>query len=214
MINVYGLSYWMKEYVTLSLSSIARNASDAIDIYVVDNLSPRSQEIGDYCKDAIDRGELKKYIQMDRNVRGNALRTAYDLYPPEEEFFVFTDLDVVVSFDWISKLKLAFNQGYNIAGFTLATANYVPPNSGHNPDGIGSWLMGIRKEAYERLPKDVAYVDSYLRHMLAPCKQYKDELYHLGFDIWKDCPEYWEKHKTVAQPWHQLEMGEVKFIYG
>lgn len=213
MIHVYGLSYYLSYYIEASIRSIVINASEPIYLTVVDNKSSNSEFLRSRL---ISYGWCNRVIGMKDNSRGNALIDMVREYPPDdsEDFFVITDLDILVSdsCDWIKELRECRAKGANIAGFNLSLENYVPPNRGHDTTGIGWWLMLLDKNKFFNLPKGVAYTDHYLIGQLGPLHRAKSHLYHQTWDVWKDYPEYWDlKEKGV--PWHEYKSNQIEEIY-
>ena len=199
MIYVYGILYRDLEYAKKSIQSIKEFASEPIHFTVIDSRSYRSSEITKYFKNEIKEGNIDKFLAFKQNVKGEGLTQAYKAFPPDdsEDFFVFTDLDVTVDFDWIAELR---NNQAIVRGFSLSLINYVEPNGGHNPDfGFGTWLMGINRWAFENSYLDkFPYVDSLLLHTLQDhglILRSPKELYHLGWDLWKDYPNSFDEKK-------------------
>lgn len=221
MIHVYGVCYRMPDYVRRTVESLRRNASEPFRLIVADNRSVRSDAIAAWARGALERRDLHAFLGLEENIVGNALRTAYELYPPDdsEPLFVFTDLDLVVpdGLDWIAETRrMHADPGLAVSGFSLSLENYVPPNSGHDPDphghAMGVWLLGIRRRLYdEHFPDELPLVDSVLLNTLAKhgrIERSRHALYHLGWDLHRDDPEYWQM-KLAGVSWARNERCAV-----
>lgn len=222
MIHVYGVCRRVPQYVARTVESLRRNASEDFRLVVADNKSVNSTAIAAWADAAVSRGTVDLFLGLDDNIRGNALRTGYELAPPDgsEDFFMFTDLDLIVpdGLDWIAETRrMQSDPGLVASGFSLSLENYVPPNSGHDPDpnghAMGVWLMGLKREAYERrFPDELPLVDHVLLNALSPhgrIERSRRELYHLGWDIHRDDPEYWQL-KLAGIPWQTNERCAVE----
>jgi hypothetical protein len=214
MIHVYGVCWRVPQYVQRTVDSLCRNASEDFRLVVVDNKSIRSRDIATWAERAVERGSVDLFLGLEDNIRGNALRTGYELSPPDdsEDFFMFTDLDLVVpdGLDWIAETRrMQADPALVASGFSLSLENYVPPNSGHSPDvhghAMGTWLMGLKRAAYERhFSDELPLVDHVLLNALAAhgrIERSRRELYHLGWDLHRDDPEYWQL-KLAGIPWN------------
>ena len=222
MIHVYGVCWRMPTYVRLTVESLRRNASEDFRLVVVDNKSVNSPAIAAWAQSQVACGGIDLFLGLADNIYGNALRTGYELSPPDasEDFFMFTDLDLVVpdGLDWIAETRrMQSDPALAVSGFSLSLANYLPPNSGHSPDphghAMGVWLMGVKRALYDRhFPGDTPLVDHLLLNALGKhgrLERSRRELYHLGWDIPRDDPEYWQL-KLAGVPWQTHRRCAVK----
>lgn len=222
MIHVYGVCWRLPSYAQRTVDSLRRTASEDFRLVVVDNKSTNSAAIAAWADREVARGGIDLFLGLEANIRGNALRTGYELSPPDdsEDFFMFTDLDVVVpdGLDWIAETRrMQADPALAVSGFSLSLENYVPPNSGHDPDphghAMGVWLMALKRELYEqRFPDELPLVDHVLLNTLRAhgrIERSRRELYHLGWDIHRDDPEYWQL-KLAGIPWNLNERCAVE----
>lgn len=199
-LSIYGITYRVPKYAELSIDSIVKNASQEIEFTVVDSLSGKSPEIRDrILKPRVDSGKISRALFPNTNCRGYGLVESFYRFPPkDEDFFIFTDLDLIVpeGCDWISKVREAMKE-YKLCGFSLSRENYVPPNGGHLEVGFGYWLMGIRTDFFmEYCPRGENLLDTEWRGAAGPSSyQIPDRLYHLGWDLYKDDPAYFEEKR-------------------
>lgn len=141
------------------------------------------------------------------------------------DFIVWTDLDLLVPkrpIGWATQLSYVIGGGHvfnertgvsyrlrqppDLAAFSLSLENYVPPNGGHLdvPNRSGVWLMGMRRSFFATLERERVHLDVML------CVRAEErggfhqvpypKLYHLGWDLWRDAPWYWEQ-KVAGTPW-------------
>lgn len=204
MISLYGLSYRNLNYAKRSVESIINNASEPISFTLCDNKSPMSPNIVDWSQSLIPN-RMKRAVFFSENIRGRALLRAYEKWPPDgkDGFFVFTDLDVVVpdGLDWIAETRRMMSK--NVAsGYSLSLENYIPPNGGHSTDGdlMGFWLLALNQKIYEdHYPhgqnlQDLQVLDLFRTY--GSIQRSAKCLYHLGWDAWRDDPEYFEIKKA------------------
>lgn len=222
MIHVYGVCWRMPTYVQRTVESLRRTASEPFRLVVADNRSENSAEIARWAAAQVARGGVDLFLGLEGNIYGNALRTGYELSPPDtsEDFFMFTDLDLVVpdGLDWIAETRrMQSDPALAVSGFSLSLENYLPPNSGHHPDpnghAMGVWLMGIKRALYEHhFPDETPLVDHLLLGALGRhgrIERSRKELCHLGWDIPRDDPEYW-RLKLRGVPWATNERCAVE----
>ena len=222
MITVYGVGWRVPQYIRRTVESLRANASEDFRLVVVDNKSVNSDAIAAWADTQVERGAIDLFLGLEDNIRGNALRTGYELSPPDqsENFFMFTDLDLVVpdGLDWIGETRrMQSDPGLVVSGFSLSLENYVPPNSGHDPDphghAMGVWLLGLKGDVYEQhFPDDLPLVDHVLLNTLSRrgrIERSRRELYHLGWDLHRDDPEYWQM-KLAGIPWTNNERCAVE----
>lgn len=224
-ISVYGLSYLMPEYILKSLPSMLDNTTEKLCFTVIDNKTKNSEEIFSIIKPLVDCGKVKRYIQLSGNDMLNGFNRGYALFPPDrsEDFFVFTELDLIVrGFDWVAETRRMQSKAI-LSGFKLSDENYVPPNKGHMEDGIsvGFWLMGLKTTQFNKVMSSVYCMnqpvqDYKIRTMMSTqgkiTRDNDHELYHLGWDIWKDDPEYFDR-KLKGIDWSQRTCSPVEFVY-
>ena len=225
MIHVYALSYKVEKYVRLSLDSMLENSSEKTCITVIDNKSESSDKIFKYVKPLIDSGHVKRFIQLKDNVQIMAFNQAYQMYPPDgsEEFFMFTELDLIVrNFDWIKETRIMMQEGHVLSGFRLSLENYGPPHGGHMDDGIscGFWLMALNTKVFNgSVSLHHSLSDHRVREFMkrrGTMKQNKNCLYHLAWNVHKDDPEYFCKKVDLArgkERWNLTERSPVEFVY-
>lgn len=208
MITVYGLVYYALEYAEQSIRSIRDTAGEGIEINVIDAKSDRSDLIESWGREAVKKGLITRFIQADTNCKGAGPVWSYKSFPPREDIFVITDLDVLAKPGWLQELRkgLATKE---VAGFHLEMDNYVSPNIGFSDKGFGTWLMGISTNLYNRYLEIHDHHQDSVLLQLAKDDFYKSEinLTHLGWDIWKDYPEYW-KEKLEPIDWMASEPAQ------
>lgn len=223
-VSVYGLSYQMPEYISKSLPSMLANLHEEVCFTVVDNKTENSAEIFSIVKPFIDSGKVKRYVQLAGNDKLNAFNRVFALYPPDESetFFVFTELDLIVGeFDWVRETRL-MQKSAILSGFKLGISNYVPPNGGHIDDGIsvGFWLMGLNTKAFKNMmdrhnlwkhPVQDYKVRGFMSQQGKQARSNK-ELYHLGWDLWKDDEAYFAR-KVAGVKWHEVSNSPIEFVY-
>lgn len=196
MVRVYGLAYYCDAYIKKSIESITSDLDEKVELIVVENKSKNSDTIRKDLQSLGDSGLIKKAYLMEGNSRGNALIDIVKLDPltDSESFFMITDLDLKLpKGNIIADSRKYLNSGYGVTGLGLDLSNYVPPNTGHTDSlGFGWWMMGIDKNRFNLLPKDIAYTDSYLISNLLPAIKLSYRCYHYSWDVWKDYPEYWQ----------------------
>lgn len=218
MIYVYGLTYRVVDYARRSINSIIENASEPIHFTVIDSKSENSDRIyNEVCRPLIHQGKIQNYVQLKKNANIIGLYQGYDLFPPDktEQFFVFTELDLVVPGDWIKEIREA---DYQFCGFKLDETNYVYPNGGHTDNGhdCGYWLMSINRKIFDKVrPKKKGMMDRQLRQKFYDqgfkMKQIQMPLYHLAWDLWKDDPQYFKK-KVDGFEWNIGLPSPIEFV--
>lgn len=191
-VSVYGLSYRIPDFAVKSIESITHNQE--IDFTVVDSLSPASPELRNMLESYVDEGKIARLLKPNGNCKGYGLVEAFYMFPPDKshDFFVFTDLDVVVpeGLNWLEKVTEAMRH-HDLCGFSLDTVNYVPPNGGYSPIGFGCHLMGIKMDFFTTyFKRGSSFLDVELRAWANRPFQIPETLYHLGWDIWKVDTEY------------------------
>lgn len=206
MITVYGIMYHALEYAEQTIKALYDTASEDFELHIIDSHSSRSSEtIYPAMARLVDNRTIDSFYAFDANVRGWGFNEAFTQTPPNstENFCIFTDLDVIPDFDWIKESR-RMQEMSNITGFSLKTDNYVPPNCGFdaNDPGFGTWLMGIKTKLFEDriVRNNVPFVDFICRAVIGNEQKSTMKLYHLGWDIWKDYPEYWD-HKVAGIDW-------------
>lgn len=221
MIHVYALSYRVTDFVKSSLDSLLDNTSEKINLTIVDNKSKNSEEISKYVCSLVDQGKVNRYIQLEKNVQIMAFNQALNMYPPDnsEDFFVLTELDLIVkNFDWLKETRSMMKEGNVLSGFRLSLENYKPPNGGHVDDGIscGFWLMALKKDLFFKVcPLNIALADHRVRWYMSNygrMKQNSNCLYHLGWDLHKIDPEYFNE-KVKGIKWNLYERSAIQFIH-
>jgi hypothetical protein len=200
MIHVYGIAYWMESYVQRSIESIKSHTKYPFRLTVVENKSPHDL--------SGLRSEADCWIQLDNNPLEKCLKHAYKLDPPQGDIIVFTDLDVLVpdGVDWVEEAlsRLAFPE-VGLVAFDLNLINYTPPNFGQyvaeefsNRYGAyigpsGAWLIVMRRTDADRFIRDNDItLDHNLMESVEIALRLPVELYHLGWDAWKDDDDYWQ----------------------
>jgi len=227
MIHLYGLTYRAPEYLRKSLDSIIQNSSEDLDITIVESNSEKSPEVRKviesyvFDKSQIGPNDKCRAMLMPGNTVGWGLLKAIDDFPPDSkdaDFFILTDLDLIVptGCDWVSLIREAHEvRGRTLTGCTLSLENYVPPNHGYggDSDSFGMWLMGVNIKQFKDFPRNphhpsCALVDHHVRGFFQGRgiteKLLSIRLYHLGWDIWKDDPDYFEHKKANPTVWFQL----------
>src|SRR5271166_6753883 len=107
MIHLYGSLYYYFDYAVRSLASIQEYASEPIKIHVFDVKSPNSGKSIDYFSTLVEAGTIDEFFAYEDNVKGWGYLPLLKECPADdtEDFFVFTDLDVMVDFDWIKETR-------------------------------------------------------------------------------------------------------------
>ena len=219
MIYVYGLCYRILEYAEKTISNLKNNASENFNLICVEAKSCNSNKFFEWGKKCLKEKKINKFITSSTNCKGDGIRWAIENIPPDdsEDFIVITDLDVLVpdNTDWIKEIRNKIKDNV-ICGFTLSNENYVPPNFGWHENFVlknkifGTWLMGIKKEPLFKVLKNFKKNNTQIEDIKlikAICEYgtrniIDKKLYHLGWDVWKDDPEYWkDKHKNFPQCW-------------
>jgi len=208
MIHVYALCYWILPYAQTTIDNMLENASEPLNITVVEGRSHNSSHFLDWAKDYLNQGKIQRFIRADQNCKGSGLLYAFDNYPPDnsEDFCIFTDLDLLVpkGCDWIGQTRQAMKVGA-VSGFQLSSENYVSPNWGwhENEQSFGNWHMGIKINAVKSYPRQLSFQDHLMiGHAMnyGPRIQIKTRIYHQGWDAWKTDPKYWEA-KLANMDW-------------
>lgn len=152
----------------------------------------------------------------------------------DHAFVVWTDLDLLVphlTMGWAEQLRYVMEGGHvfgmgggpsyrlrvppDIAAFGLDLANYVPPNTGHvdvaNRSGV--WLMAIRRSFLAGLDRGKVTLDGELCSRAESGRGFMQiphpRLYHLGWDLWRDAPWYWQE-KVAGVPWDRYARPEIR----
>jgi hypothetical protein len=208
MITVYGLAYKHQDYIVRSIRSIRDSCPKLPFRFVIcHNKSEQSPEIEKAIVAELTTDDV--LVNFQENIKSYALTEAYKLYPPDadETFSVFTDLDLLVDFKhWLFD-TLDRQSKYAVTGYSLSLDNYVPPNGKHDPvHGMGGWLMGINSKFFEsRILDKIPFVDSLIlnetRRAGLDWHRSPKELYHMGWDLWKDDPEYFQTVKVPGTDW-------------
>jgi hypothetical protein len=228
-VKLYVLTYWMSDYIKPCLDSIIGGTKTDLDIVIGENLSPHSEKSREIIRQYIKDGKIKEAYFFDANLYVSAFKYLYILSPPTDEgdYVVFCESDVV----WQSKkdwLEEEFSVIKNfpeigLVAYDLDPINYVPPNSGHlesieftidQRTGIylgassGIWLLLVHKHIADKL--DVCY-PTYIEcalHNWTPQLGFlygrmREQMYHLGWDAWKDDPEYFEQKYRMIESFQQ-----------
>lgn len=214
MIHVYGLCYRILDYAKKTVDSLRETASEDFNLTCVEGKSCNSKEFLIWGKQYLKNKKIQRFITSSTNCRGYGLSWAVENFKPDdsENFFILTDLDLLIpkNVDWIKEIRKKMNDNV-ISGFTLSNENYIYPICGWNENEniakklFGIWLMSVKKkyflDIYEN--KNMNLIDSDI--ITNMCKYGKrdiidDKLYHLGWDAWKDDPDYWN-HKTNENDW-------------
>ena len=219
MINVYGLCYRILEYADKTVDSLRKNASENFNLICIESKSCNSNKFLEWGKNSLKENKINKFITSSTNCRGDGLRWAIENIPPDtsEDFIIITDLDLILppNTDWIKETRIKMKKNV-ICGFTLSNENYTPPNWGWYEEKLiekklfGNWLMGLKIipffETLKELKNEKKQIEDHII-INKMCKYgTKDiidkKLYHLGWDSWKDDPEYWkDKQKNFPQSW-------------
>ncbi len=197
----------MPQYFEKSIESIVSQSSEPLHITVVDSKSERSDQILEIAQRFLAEGKIQRFLACSENVRGFGMFRALRDFPPDpsEDFYVTTDLDLVVPAEvgyWNLLTRKAMEH-HVLSGFSLDTANYLPPNSDHTGDGFGNWLCGIKKGFLEREFPARQNIQDYelgLRAMQNGNAKYQipARLIHLSWDLWKHDPEYFSDKKNTV----------------
>ena len=148
-----------------------------------------------------------------------------DVYA-ERDFLVWTDLDLLAppqafGVGWADQLTTVMREGVfhgggtipsvyrdppDVAAFALDLGNYVPPNDGHldTPTRSGVWLMALRRSFLATLARGRVHLDGEICQAAEARGGFLQlpapRLYHLGWDLWRDAPWYWQE-KQRGVPW-------------
>lgn len=134
--------------------------SSLIDIYVIEN---KSQATENYIEPAmckmVDSGVIRRYIQMDGNILGNAVEIVLEsgLVDLDHKYMIFTDGDVVASDNWIDEQVFILDKHSHVFCCTVKMdlTNWAPEVAGAFPKpvsvhddyveiGSGMWLCMFR----------------------------------------------------------------------
>jgi hypothetical protein len=213
-IPLIGLTHYTAKYLINSLDSIC--AVDGLDITIVDSHSRTSPLI----KEVLDRyllaGKIRRYVMCDVNCKGFGFQWAFNKFinPVTDPLCILTDMDVVpLSEDWLPNLKDSMKTNVMTCG-TLDLKNYTnTPNSGHLDVswGVSYWLMMMQSSIYaESLSysnSEIFTLDgnltSFFRNYGKVERSEAVDLKHLGWDIWKEYPEHWER-KLAGINWFDV----------
>lgn len=195
MIHLYGIAFRNYRYLTKSLNSILRTATEPLDITIVDSFcswpGSESQKIRKYLRRLVKKKLISRALFFDENVRGHGLVLSIKHFPPEgpESFFLLTDLDLIFDPGWLEKTKQAHKDGHILTGVGLKTENYLPPNAGFedNPEVFGTWMQGINKKVFfEQHTTERNCVDSTMHNIFknhGTILKLDDRAYHQAWDI-------------------------------
>jgi hypothetical protein len=210
MIHVYGLCYRILEYAKKTVNNLRETASEDFHLTCVEGKSCNSEEFLSWGNESLKNKKIQRFITSSTNCRGYGLKWAIENFKPDssEDFFILTDLDILVpkNVDWIKKIREKMKENV-ISGFTLSNENYVYPNSKWNEKQniseklFGVWLMSVNTKIFLNIyeKNNVNLIDSdIIRKMSNHGKRdiIDSKLYHLGWDSWKDDKNYWEDKKN------------------
>jgi hypothetical protein len=151
-----------------------------------------------------------------------------------EEFVVMTDLDLTVPATddygrqtaWASRTRAHLIQRsatrqrvYAACAYGLDMINYVPPNAGHDEFGTnaGLWLMAMRTDLLTTFPTDRVVLDVEICERARAAGGFAfvpgAQLYHHGWDVWRDDPAYWAQ-KVAGVPWGTWIEPEIVEVVG
>lgn len=152
---VYVLAFFNFDILKRSLESMVgstcsyKNVQDIpYDVYVLENLSPHSDEIGAYCKNLYAEGRIKGHVRSQNNIGGNIFMQAIikGVVPVHSEFVCISEGDVILD-------KGAFEESLKL----LRKYQHVPLCS------IDLYLHNIPivtfKDSKDWVPKAVEYSD-------------------------------------------------------
>lgn len=218
MIHVYAMTYWAEDYAKKSIASLKAHTQYPFRLTVVENKSPKDL--------SHLRGETDCWIQLETNAWETSLKLAYMIDPPRGDIIVFTDLDLLIpdGVDWVEEVikRLSYPE-VGLVAFDLDTINYVPPNHGQlmssqylarydafaEPSGM--WLATVRRAEADRFMETcVVSLDSFLMRSVSMHLRVPVPLYHLGWDTWKDYPEYFEKKQVRIKEMRAINNWVVK----
>lgn len=223
MISLYCLAYRVPEFFKQSIDSIIANLSEEVEITVAENYHHKCiDEIADYAKQLVDDGKIKRFIKFHNNSMIRAFNYMYENYPPAGEFFMMTELDLVVPDCDIINLTKKAQENANLTGFRLSLENYKSPNRGHLDlkDNFGIWLMGLNskifREQYSKL-RGRPLSDDWIRQAYhgKGIKSIEDhKLYHLAWDLpfKMELRDYWNQ-KARKIDWQTAPIPKVNYIY-
>jgi hypothetical protein len=210
MIHVYGLCYRILDYAKKTVDNLRETASEDFNLTCVEGKSCNSESFLNWGKQCLENKKIQRFITSSTNCRGYGLSWAIKNFKPDdsEDFFILTDLDVLVpkNIDWIKEVREKMKNNV-ISGFTLNNENYVYPNSGWNEhENISKKLfsliiMSVKTKYYFKIYEKslVNLIDS---EIISSMSSYgkrdliDSKLYHLGWDAWKDDSVYWENKKN------------------
>jgi hypothetical protein len=208
MIHFYGMTYWMVEYLQATIDSLLAEASEAVHITIIENNSPRSSEFLSWGLEQLTKNRIQRLITSSTNDKGLGVTWAIKNFPPsdDEDFFVCSDMDLILpaNYDWIRSIRNSMKR-HVICGHSLSPENYLPPNRGWGREGnvFGMYFVGIKKCVFNSWPANKNIQDVLLlKHAerFGSRQKILTELYHLGWNIPKDCPAYWQE-KLAGVDW-------------
>lgn len=212
MIHIYGLCYRILKYPDETIKRLRETASEDFHLTCIESRSCNSDKFFEWGMECLKNKKIQKFITSSTNSRGYGFNWSIKNFPPDnsEDFFIITDLDLLVpkNFDWIKEIREKMKKNV-ICGFTLSNENYVSPNFGWNEHAVlknkifGIWLMAIKREPLLKVLEDFNKNDIQIQDnklIKEICKYgtrdiIDKKLYHLGWDAWKDDPEYWKEKK-------------------
>jgi hypothetical protein len=215
MITVYGLCYRILDYAQKTVDRLRETASEDFNFVCIESKSCNSEKFLPWALQELKNKKIQRFLACTTNCRLYGFRYAIENFPPDdsEDFFVMTELDVLVpkNVDWIKEIRNKM-QNNVISGFTLSNENYVKPNAGWDEKSniknkqFGVWLMGIKKDIFL---KGLNTLNGELTDVKIVSFMSKNgekdiidqKLYHLGWDSWKDDPDYWDYKLKTMDRW-------------
>jgi len=215
MIHIYGLCYRILKYPDETIKRLRETASEDFHLTCIESRSCNSDKFFEWGMECLKNKKIQRFITSSTNSRGYGFNWSIKNFPPDnsEDFFIITDLDLLVpkDFDWIKEIREKMKENV-ICGFTLSNENYISPNSGWHEKYVkkhklfGMWLTSVKTLCFmEILSKTSCNIQDVI--LIKDMEKYgkrdiiDKKLYHFGWDSYKDDPDYWKDKKPLA--WQQ-----------
>lgn len=212
MIHIYGLCYRILKYANETVERLRETASEDFHLTCVESKSCNSNKFFEWGMKSLKEKQIQRFIASSTNSRGYGFNWSIKNFPPDnsEDFLILTDLDLLVpkNFDWIKEIRKKMENNV-ICGFTLSNENYISPNWGWHEEYVknnkyfGMWLTSIKiNPLIEVLSTATGNIED--MHLISAMNKYGNrdiidaKLYHLGWDAYKDDPDYFKYKKWWA----------------
>lgn len=221
------LAYYDLETIRKSIDFLC-DRNDRLEITVIENRSKHTDDkIKPYVLDKLEAGKIVKYVLLDKNIAGNALKvyTDYVYQDDGSPYFLLTDGDLTVADPaWLDE-ELAILERHDetfVCSLDLDLSNLPvqsfpeahswitqPADRGAYLEGFsGAYLLLFKKEffldslAYIR-KNNMVFLDASLhkyalQHGLAWARTKKAKAHHITWDLYMDLNHEYTRLKTSA----------------